>query len=123
MLGRISENTCRLNIYLSRPEASIRAYAADGWGYGQVSDRKCLIIQESASKTVYVLGVILPRYRVPKEDLDLIKRVRIVEQGLKPEDHREWSFYLDDIDDHTRRMVLSVPYVEPGALVAGDLHY
>lgn len=123
MLGKISESTCRLNVYLQRPEASIRSFSADGWGYGQVSDRKCLIIQESASKTVHVLGVIVPRYRVPKEDLDLMKRVRIVEQGLKPEDHREWSFLIDDIDDGIRRQILNGPYVEPGALIGGDYHY
>ncbi|MCB1059887.1 MAG: hypothetical protein KDB65_06640 [Calditrichaeota bacterium] len=123
MLGKISENTCRLNIYLTRPEASIRSFSADGWGYGQVSDRKCLIIQESGSKTMHVLGILLPRHKVPKEDLDLVKRVRIVEQGLKPEDHREWNFYLDDIEDSMRRQILNGPHVEPGALVGGDLHF
>ncbi|MCL4305301.1 hypothetical protein KJZ99_05260 [bacterium] len=123
MLGTISEGTCRLNIYLTRPEASIRAFAAVGWGYGQVSDRKCLIVQEAGSKQFHVLGVIVPRYRVPKEDLDLVKRVRIVEQGLKPEDHREWNFFLDDVDESTRRAILNGPHVEPGALVSGDLHF
>lgn len=123
MLGKISENTCRLNVYLSRPEASIRSFSADGWGYGQVSDRKCLIIQESNSKSIHVLGIIVPRHRVPKEDLDLMKRVRIVEQGLKAEDHREWSFLIDDVDDTMRRKILSGPHVEPGALIGGDLHY
>lgn len=122
MLGKISEKTCRLNVYLARPEASIRAYSADAWGYGQASDRKCLIVQESGSKTVHVLGVIVPRAKVPREDLDLMKKVRIVEEGLNPGDRGEWSFLIDDVDDQTRRQVLSGPFVEPGALVGGELN-
>ena len=121
MLGRISDKTCRLNVYLARPEASIRAFAADGWGYGQASDRKCLIVKESGSGTIHVLGVIVPRAKVPREDLDLMKRVRIVEEGLKPEDRAEWSFIIDDIDDQTKRQILAGPFVEPQALVGTDL--
>ena len=122
MLGKFSESTCRLNFYLHRPDASSLAYSADAWGYGQISELKCLVIRETSSQQMRVLGAIIPRDRIPREDLGLMIRVHIVEEGLNPPDRKEWRFMIDEVDEPVMLQILEGPLIEPARLVGDDLH-
>lgn len=122
MLGKVYETTCRLNVYVTEPAKRTRTLAAEGWGFGQVSGRKCLVARDSVSSGLQVLGEVRQRTTIPKEDVGLMVRVRIVEEGLSPADRGEWTFYVDPVDDQTRHHILHGPLIEPGPLVGEGLH-
>lgn len=122
MLGKVSESSCRLNFYLHRPDAPTRTYSAESWGYGQVTDRKCLVIREARSQKMIVLGSIVKRDRIHKEDVGMMTRLRVVEEGLNPVDRYEYFFLLDEVEEPVRLQILEGPLIEPARLVGDDLH-
>lgn len=123
MLGKVNESACRLNIYFFRPKQSTRAYSAIGWGFGQLSGRKYIVFRESLHMPSKVLGAVLRRSKIPKEDISLTARVRIVEEGVATTHRSEWIFYVDtDINEDTRQRILNGPLIEPGRLVGDSLH-
>jgi hypothetical protein len=71
---------------------------------------------------VQVLGEVRNRASIPREDLGLMLRVRIVEEGLNAADRGEWVFFIESVDDRTRNTVLHGPLIEPGPLVGEGLH-
>ena len=122
MLGKISDRTCRLNFYLHRPDLTCRTFSADAWGYGQHNERKCLVIHDTAIQKNRVLGAIIPRSSIPKEDMDLMSKVHIVEEGLIPSEANEWRFILEPLDEATCQKILGGPLIEPARLVGSDLY-
>ena len=119
MLGKVSEATCRLNVYMFHSGQSTKSFSSDGWGYGQVTGRKCLVARDAGSRKVHVLGMIRRRETVPHEDLALMTRARVVEEAVTASGRFVYEFLLEDVDDDTKRRVLLGPIVEPNALV-GD---
>ncbi|MBU0692719.1 hypothetical protein KKC97_12080 [bacterium] len=122
MIGKISDRTCRLNFYVHKPDGTCRTYSADAWGYGQLNEKKCLVIRDTAIQKMRVLGAILPKTHVPKEDRDLVQRVHIVEEGLMPSECHEYRFMIEPIDDIAAIKILNGPLIEPARLVGDDLY-
>jgi len=122
MLGKISERTCRLNFYVHKPSGAVRTYTAEAWGYGQYGKHKCLVIRDTAMQGLRVLGAIISRASVPREDRDLMMRCRVVEEGLGASERHEWKFIIDEVDEATKAKVLGGPLIEPARLVGESLH-
>ncbi|MBI5060272.1 hypothetical protein HZB60_10895 [candidate division KSB1 bacterium] len=122
MLGKVFETTCRLNIYLTDPGKRTKAVVAEAWGFGQVSGRKCLVARDGNSGGLQVLGEVRTRSSIPREDMGLMARVRIVEEGLAAADRGEWMFFIEPVDEQTRNHILHGPLIEPGPLVGEGLH-
>ncbi len=122
MLGKVHETTCRLNVYLVRPAGGTRSLPIEAWGFGQISGRKCLVVQDAVTRSLLVLGEVRHRSSIPKEDMGLMARARMVEEGLDAADRAEWIFLVDEIDEKIKREILHGPLIEPGALVGEGLH-
>lgn len=122
MLGKFSETTCRLNVYLTRPGGSTRSLSVEAWGFGQISGRKCLVVRDATTRGLQVLGEVRHRSSIPKEDIGLMSKARLVEEGLDAADRTEWTFLVDEIDEKTKRDILHGPLIEPGPLVGEGLH-
>jgi hypothetical protein len=122
MLGKISDRTCRLNFYVHRPDGTCRTYSADSWGYGTHNGRKCLVINDTSIQKKRVLGAIIPRTSVPREDRDLMLNVHIVEEGLIPSDRHEWRFIMEPLEEVACLKILGGPLIEPARLVGDDLY-
>jgi hypothetical protein len=122
MLGKILETTSRLTVYVYGPENKYRSIKADAWGFGQVSEKKCMVVREAMSQQLHVLGFIRQRSLIPREDLALMMRTHVVEEGENPVARNEWRFWLDEADEQTRNQVLRGPLIEPAPLIGGELH-
>jgi hypothetical protein len=117
MLGKVLEATVRLNIYVHYPDGHTRAFSAEAWGFSQAHGRKCLVLRDARSQIVHVLGNVKRRSQIPQEDLPLMARVRVVEESVTSSGRYEWEFYLEEIDDQTKRDVLNGPLIEPASIV------
>ena len=121
MLGKVSEATCRLNVYLHKPDGHTRSITADAWGFGQTSGRKCLVVRDRHSQVKHVLGAVVPKSAINKEDMPMLMRCRVVEEGVASTDRQEFSFVLEEVDDFTRQQVAQGPIIEPGSVVGHSL--
>jgi hypothetical protein len=117
MLGKVLEATVRLNIYVHRTDGHTHAYSCDSWGFSQVHGKKCLVLKDVHSGAIVVVGNVRRRSQIPHEDLPLMGRVRIVEESVTSSGRYEWEFFLEEVDDQTKRDVLRGPLVEPGSIV------
>ena len=117
MLGKVLEATVRLNIYVHGMDGHTRAYSADAWGFSQSHGKKCLVLRDARSLAMHVIGNVRRRSQIPHEDLPLMARVRIVEESVTSAGRYEWEFFLEEVDEQTRRDVLNGPLIEPGSIV------
>jgi hypothetical protein len=120
MLGKVSEATCRLNIYVHKPDGHTKSYTADAWGFGQISGKKCLVVRDLHSQVKHVLGAIMPRSSMAREDIALMMRARVVEEGVVSTHRQEFTFILDEVDEFTRNKVVQGPLIEPARLVGQE---
>jgi hypothetical protein len=120
-LGKVLELSCRLNVYVRQPGGHVKAIVADGWGFSQVTGRKCLIVRDNHSKLVHVLGHVVRRGMVTPEELALLNRVKVVEESITSSGRSEWDFYIEEVDDETKGRIMRGPIVEPGSVVDGGV--
>jgi hypothetical protein len=121
MLGKVSEATCRLNVYLHRPDGHTKSINADAWGYGQVSGKKVLVVRDRHSQMKHVLGAIIPKSQITREEMAKFMRCRVVEEGVASSDRQEFNFILEEVDEFTRQKVNLGPIIEPNSLVGNSL--
>jgi hypothetical protein len=120
-LGRVLELSCRLNAYVRQPGGHVKAISSDGWGFSQVSGRKCLLVRDAQSKVIHVLGHVVRRGAVSPEELAMLSRVKVVEESITSSGRSEWDFYVEEVDEETKARILHNPIVEPSAIVGGGI--
>jgi hypothetical protein len=120
-LGRVLELSCRLNVYIRQPGGHVKAMSADGWGFSQVTGRRCLVVQDAHSMAIHVLGHVVRRGAVTPEELALLNRVKVVEESITSSGRSEWEFYIEEVDDDTKSRVLRNPIIEPSSVVGGGI--
>jgi hypothetical protein len=120
-LGRVLELSCRLNVYIRQPGGHVKAMSADGWGFSQITGRKCLIARDGHSKVVHVLGHVVRRGMVTPEELALLNRVKVVEESITSSGRSEWDFFIEEVDDETKGRILRGPIIEPSSMVDGGV--
>jgi len=120
-LGRVLELSCRLNIYIRQPGGHVKAMSADGWGFSQMTGRKCLVARDAHSMVVHVIGHVVRRGMVTPEELALLDRVKVVEESITSSGRSEWDFFIEEVDDETKARVLRGPIIEPSAEVGGGV--
>jgi hypothetical protein len=120
-LGKVLELSCRLNVYVRHPDGHVKAITADGWGFSQVTGRKCLIVRDNHSKMVHVLGHVVRRGMVPPEELATLNRVKVVEESITSSGRSEWDFFVEEVNEETRGRILRGPIVEPSSIVGGGI--
>jgi len=121
MLGKVLEATVRLNVYVHQPGGHTKSITADGWGFSQITGRKCLVVRDARSQVVHVLGNVVRRGQIPSEDLALMARCRVVEESVTSSGRSEWQFFLEEVDDTTKHAVLRGPIIEPASIVGGGM--
>jgi hypothetical protein len=121
MLSKVLEATVRLNVYVHHPGGHTKSITADGWGFSQITGRKCLVVRDARSQVVHVLGHVVRRGQIPSEDLALMARCRVVEESVTSSGRSEWQFYLEEVDDTTKHAVLRGPIIEPASVVGGGI--
>lgn len=120
-LSKVLELSCRLNVYVRQPGGHVKAITADGWGFSQVTGRKCLVVRDNHSKVVHVLGHVVRRGAVTPEELALLNRVKVVEESITSSGRSEWDFFIEEVDDETKGRILHGPIVEPSSIVGGSI--
>jgi hypothetical protein len=120
-LGKVLELSCRLNVYIRQPGGHVKALVADGWGFSQITGRKCLIVRDNHSKVVHVLGHVVRRGMVTPEEFALLNRVKVVEESITSSGRSEWDFYIEEVDDETKGRIMRGPIIEPGSMVDGGV--
>jgi hypothetical protein len=120
-LSRVLELSCRLNVYIRHPGGHVKAMSADGWGFSDITGRKCLIARDAHSMVVHVLGHVVRRGAVTPEELALLNRVKVVEESITSSGRSEWDFFIEEVDEDTASRVLRGPIVEPSAVVGGGV--
>jgi hypothetical protein len=121
MLGKVLEAACRLNVYIRRTGGHTHAISADGWGFSQMTGGRILVVRDARSRVIHVVGKVVRRGQVPKEDLDLLLRVRVVEESVTSSGRSEWEFLIQEVDEETQHQVLRSPIIEPGSLIGDGL--
>jgi hypothetical protein len=120
MLGKVLEASVRLNCYISQ-QGHTKSISIDAWGFSELTGRKCLVVRDSRSQVVHVIGITLRRSQIAAEDLPLMKRARVVEESVTSSGRSEWTFYIEDVDEKTAHAVLRSAIIEPGAVVGGGV--
>ena len=120
-LGRVLELGCRLNVYIRQPGGHVKAMSADGWGFSQITGRKCLVARDAHSMVVHVLGHVVRRSSVTAEELALLNRVKVVEESITSSGRSEWDFYIEEVDEETAGRVLHSAIIEPSSVVGGGI--
>lgn len=121
MLGKVLEASVRLNVYVRQKEKATKSITADAWGFSQITGHKIILVRDARSQVVHILGRVMRKSQVPQEDLDLMMRVRVVEESITSSGRSEWEFLVAEVDETTKAAVLRGPLIEPGSIVGPSI--